>query len=296
VAVVVLPVRDTGQLPLDFTAQQPFDGDGYRFGTRDATAVVPDAGATSVADVLLVGDSVSWSLLPGLAGWDHAEPDRSVSVGTHISFGCPLSGPGPWRSAQGETPTWPDCDTWLADLPRAIERNHPDVVLMVMGLGDLGGRRIDGEWRDWGDPEFESWFADRVDAVADALEASGATVVWLTYPDVRMADPQDPTADPAADPMNDPGRVDRLNSAIRARIADRPSFRTVDLNGWLRSQPDQFDEGLRDGVHFTMNGSVEAGRWLVPAVLEAAGVPAGVPAGGTGGPVDGTGAPTTTAG
>jgi hypothetical protein len=111
-----------------------------------------------------------------------------------------------------------------------------------------------------------------------------------------MADPQDPTADPATDPMNDPGRVDQLNRAIRERIADRPTFRTLDLNGWLRSQPDQFDEDLRDGVHFTMDGSVEAGRWLVPAVLDAAGVPAGGPAAGTGGPAAATGGPATTTG
>jgi hypothetical protein len=225
--------------------------------------------------VLQAGDSVSWSLLAGMAGWNDAHPDQQVRVDTHIAFGCPLSGAGRWRTPSGLARTFPDCDSWLADLPAAIERSAPSVVVMVSGLADVGGRVVDGAWREPGDPVFDRWFARRVDRVADTLARSGTTVVWLTYPYVRMRDPADPTRNPDAIPLNDPARIDALNAAVRRAVGDRPGFTLIDLNAWVASWPDQFDRDLRDGVHFTFEGSAQVAEWLVPQLLTV--VPTGRP-------------------
>lgn len=274
---LVVPVHASGDVSLDLGGAPPpgelpasFDGEGYQFGTRMDDKVTPVDGHPSIADVLLVGDSVAWSIMPGFAMWNENHPDQSVTLDTHMSFGCPLSGPGDWLGPSGMTPTWPDCGTWLSDMPEAFDRSRPDVVVMAMGLGDIGGREVEGEWRSFGDPVFDEWFAGKVAATADVLASSGSEVIWLTYPDIRLADPEDPTADPGDMTINDPARVDALNDVIRAEVEGRPGFRLVDMNGWVRSWPGgQFQRDMRDGVHFTLAGSVLAAEYVVPQALAA---------------------------
>jgi peptidoglycan/LPS O-acetylase OafA/YrhL len=272
----VVPVHASGDVSLDLGGPPPgaapadFDGDGYQFGTRMDNKVMPVDGNPSVADVLLMGDSVAWSLMPGFAGWNENHPDQNVTLDTHLSFGCPLSGPGDWMGPRGRTPTWPDCSTWLPDMPKAFDRSQPDVIVMTMGLGDVGGRKVEGKWRSFGDPVFDDWFRDKLAGVADMLASAHTDVVWLTYPDIRVANADDPTADPDDMEINDPRRVDALNAMVRDELAGRPGFRVVDLNGWVRSWPSgEFDRDLRDGVHFTLGGSAIADEFVVPQALAA---------------------------
>ena len=274
---VVVPVHGSGDVSLELGDAPPpgeapssFDGEEYQFGTRMDDKIKPFGDNPSIADVLLVGDSVAWSIMPGFAAWNEHHPDQNVTLDTHLSFGCPLSGPGDWLGPRGMTPTWHDCSTWLPDLPKALDRSEPDVIVMAMGLGDIGGREVEGEWRSFGDPVFDEWFAGKVEATADVLGSSGAEVVWLTYPDIRLADPDDPTADLDDMEINDPARVDALNAAIRAEVEGRDGFRVVDLNGWVRSWPGgQFQRDVRDGVHFTLVGSVYAAGYVAPQALAA---------------------------
>jgi hypothetical protein len=142
---------------------------------------------------------------------------------------------------------------------------------MIMGMADIGGREIDGEWHQPGDREFDEWFSERLDGVADALASGGDPVVWLTYPHIRVADRHDPTRSPDDIALNEPHRVDALNAAIREAVEGRPGFSVVDLSGWVSSWPEgQFDTELRDGVHFTLAGSGRAGEWLAPHLIAAA--------------------------
>jgi peptidoglycan/LPS O-acetylase OafA/YrhL len=272
IAVVAVPVdTDATTIQLDLTAQRDFDGEDYRFGTRATDAVVPREGVGTAPRALLMGDSVSWSLLPGLALWnDEHDAGQHLAVDTHMSFGCPLSGPGTWLGPGGRTPTWEDCATWLPDIPRAVERSRPDVIVLLMGLGDIGGREVEGEWREFGDPVFDEWLRRKLDEIADTLAASGTPVLWLTYPDVRVADPEDPTADLAEIELNDPERIDTLNDMFRDVVAGRPGFRIGDLNAWMRTWDDEFDTDIRDGVHFTLMGSQWGGRFVAPEALAAA--------------------------
>jgi peptidoglycan/LPS O-acetylase OafA/YrhL len=270
VAVLAVPVHvDENRFELDLTAERPFDGGQYRFDVRDSDVIVPNEGEASIGDILLVGDSVSWSLLPGVALWNDENPGRNITLDTHMAFGCPLGGPGDWLGPGGVTPTWPDCRTWLPHMEQAIERTQPDAVVILMGLGDIGGRHVEGEWRSFGDPVYDEWFAERLDRVADALAAAEAPVVWVTYPDVRIPDPEDPTASPDDNPINDPERMDTLNQMIRRTVDEHPGFRVADLNGWMRTWPDQFDPDVRDGVHFTLGGSQWGAGFVVPEAIAA---------------------------
>jgi lysophospholipase L1-like esterase len=136
-------------------------------------------------------------------------------------------------------------------------------------------------WREPGDPVFDRWFARRVDRVADALTSGDAPVVWLTYPYVRVRDRDDPTRSPDSIPLNEPDRVDAVNAVLRRVVADRPGITLLDLSSFVASWPDQFDPELRDGLHFTMPGSMRVANWLVPQllVIAAASGPASRPPG-----------------
>jgi peptidoglycan/LPS O-acetylase OafA/YrhL len=236
---------------------------------RVRRAIMPPAGRPPQATVLLAGDSVSWSMMVGFATWDRTVPDHAVRVDTHIAFGCPLGGPGTVRDVEVHT-TFDDCTTWHPGLRRALARSDPDAVVMVMGLADLGGRYIAGRWRDLGDPRLDSWLSDRVEHVADVLDAQGAPVVWLTFPHIRARDPADPTRTWDTIPINDPARVDRLNEIIAVVAARHPNITVVDLAGWLDTWPAQsFDPADRDGVHFSWEASDRVAAWLMPQVLAA---------------------------
>jgi lysophospholipase L1-like esterase len=82
-----------------------------------------------------------------------------------------------------------------------------------------------------------------------------------------VRDRDDPTRSPDSIPLNEPDRVDAVNAVLRRVVAGRPGIILLDLNSWVASWPDQFDPELRDGLHFTMPGSMRVANWLVPQLL-----------------------------
>jgi peptidoglycan/LPS O-acetylase OafA/YrhL len=259
--VLVVPVQDPP--PAQATG---LDGLHPAEDVRVRRAIMPPDGRRPEAAVFLAGDSVAWSMMVGFRTWDRTFPEHAVRVDTHIAFGCPLGGPGTVRDVQVHT-TFEDCATWHPGLRRALARSHPDAVVVVMGLADLGGRYIAGRWRDLGDPRLDSWLGDRIEHIADVLDRQGAPVVWLTFPHVRTRDPADPTRTWDTIGINDPAKVDRLNQIITAVAARHPGINVVDLAGWLQTWPDQsFDPADRDGVHFSWSASDRVAAWLMPQV------------------------------
>jgi len=143
--------------------------------------------------------------------------------------------------------------------------------VVTMGGKDLSERRLDGRWRGFGDPVFDDWFRGEVDEMADILAAEGVPVLWTTWPHVQIAVANDPSSRWQDYDDNDPIRVDRLNEIVADEIGDRPRFRMIDVAGWLQDLPGgEANRDYRaDGVHFTVDGSKQLGRWLVPQILDA---------------------------
>jgi peptidoglycan/LPS O-acetylase OafA/YrhL len=250
----------------------PGQGDGGA-GMRPATdvratgAVAPPGGAAATDTVFMAGDSVAYSLGVAFHFWNTKGPERTFQVDNHISFGCPIGGPGVVRGAD-EHHTSTDCETWRTDLPAALARSSPDAVVMVMGLLDLNGREIDGEWRELGDPAHDRWLRERIDEVATLLEAPGVPVVWMTFPHVRAKDRSDPTRAWETLAINEPWKVDRFNELLAEVVAEHERIELVDLAGWLDTWPERsFDPEMRDGVHFSYAGADKVGEWLIPQVL-----------------------------
>jgi lysophospholipase L1-like esterase len=235
---------------------------------RTIAAVAPEDGSAAAGTVLLAGDSMAWSLLPGVTIWNDHNPGTPLQVDTHIAFGCPAGGPGLTRVLE-ERGTFPECQTWHDEIGAAISRSSPDLVVLLIGLADLGGRPFDGEWRPPGDPVHDRWLAGRLDELAGEIEAAGVPAVWLTFPHVRVPDADDPTRQWTDIPVNEPARADRYNDLVRATVARHPGIQLVDLSSWVDTWPDgSFDPDDRDGVHFTFPGSQRVGEWLIPQLLQ----------------------------
>ena len=236
---------------------------------RMTAAVAPPDGSAATDEVFLAGDSVAYSIRTAFHFWNTRAPERTFQVDTHISFGCPVGGPGVVRGVdEHDTPR--DCGTWRTDLPGALVEADPDVVVMVMGLLDLNGREVDGRWRELGDPEHDDWLRGEMDEVADLLESGGVPVVWLNFPHVRARDVEDPTRPWDTLAINEPWKVDRFNELLAEVVADHEGIELVDFASWLDTWPNEsFDPDMRDGVHFSYAGSDKVGDWLIPRVFAA---------------------------
>ncbi len=227
------------------------------------------AGDPRAPRVLLLGDSVAWSLGAAFQAWNDDHRDSRVAVAASTPFGCPLGGfDPPLRFAGRPWNAHPDCTWWHDHLAGVVEHSDAALILFTSGLFELGERQIGGRWQHIGDPDYDRWLRGRVGAIADVLASRGVPVVWMTYPHVRTHDPADPTVRWSDLDENDPARVDRLNRIVAEEVGDRPGFRLLDLGAWTRTLPGgEFAPDLRDGVHFRWGAAELVGEWLVPEIL-----------------------------
>jgi peptidoglycan/LPS O-acetylase OafA/YrhL len=260
VVVLVVPVRrsETVDLAAASSAETPLVAD----------AVMPDADAREVTRILLVGDSVTWTMLGGLEVWNENH-DADVHVDAHYAVGCTIGEPGTVRSLGLLEEPIETCRQLQPALPATLERADYDAIVVTLGQKDLSDRRVDGAWRHLGDPVFDEWLRPQIAALADLVAAEGAPVLWSTATHVRIPRANDPTSDWRDYPDNDPARVDRLNELFRDEIAGRPGFALLPVDEWLRTLPGgEFDKDYRaDGVHYTVDGSTAYASWLVPQLL-----------------------------
>jgi peptidoglycan/LPS O-acetylase OafA/YrhL len=258
VLAVAVPVRPIAGQDVGVAGR----AEGWRLGPTGA----------GVPHVLLVGDSVAWSVGPSFTAWNEAHPGDQLAVEGYTPFGCPLGGHDvPLHMFGGPWEPWAECLAWHADLADVVARSDADVVVFTSGVFELGTRRIDGRWVHIGQRTYDRWLRGRLDALADLLASLDVPVLWTTFPHVRLHDADDPTRPAEEVDSNDPARVDRLNELVREVAAGRPGFRVVDLEGWTEALPGgEFDESLRgDGVHYSWGAAEPLGAWLAPQVLAA---------------------------
>jgi peptidoglycan/LPS O-acetylase OafA/YrhL len=261
--VFVVPVNPPANISLTVD-----DGSGPGY----LDVVTPTEGQEA-ARVLLVGDEIADSMIPGFQAWN-ADPDRAdqqLRVDTHITAGCPLGG-ARTRVSLGRTvdPSL-DCEAWRPRLPKMLEAAEFDVIVVVMGVADLGSREIGGDLQHLGNAGYDHWLTGQIDATADVLAEADVPVLWATTPHVRLDDDDPSTQWPDFDD-NDPRRVDLLNELTVASLGQRDGFTVIDLNAWLLDVPrGEFNPDLRTGSTFTERGATSAVQWLAPQVLDVTG-------------------------
>ncbi|HEV7759920.1 MAG TPA: acyltransferase family protein [Acidimicrobiales bacterium] len=233
--------------------------------------VAPKGDVTLATHVLVVGDSVSWTMLGGLDTWNKRHDDQQLLVESYRAIACTLGEAAPVNSLGAIEPPTEDCKNFRPMLPGFLEGNDFDAIVVTIGQKDLSERLLEGQWRHFGDPVFDEWFRGQVDELADILAVEGVPVLWTSSPHVQIAVANDPSSHWQDYDDNDLARTDRLNEIVAEEIEGRPRFQIVDVADWLRGQPGGEDSrGLRaDGVHFTVDGSNRLGAWMVPQILDA---------------------------
>ncbi|HEX6165969.1 MAG TPA: acyltransferase family protein [Acidimicrobiales bacterium] len=262
VVTMVVPVR--ASQTIDLTEA----GAGDRPLVPDV--VVPAGGTEPAARVLLIGDSVTWTMFSGLERWNLDNPDRQIHVDSHYAVACTLAEAGPVRSLGRIEEPYESCRHLRTALPATLARADYDAILVTLGGKDLSDRLVEGDWRHLGDPVFDEWLRPQIGDLADLVAAEGAPVLWSTISHVRIAQANDPTSDWRDYPDNDPARVDRINELIAEEIAGRPGFSILPADEWMHTiEGGEFNPAFRaDGVHYTVMGSERFAAWLVPQILD----------------------------
>jgi peptidoglycan/LPS O-acetylase OafA/YrhL len=216
------------------------------------------AGAPSV---LYVGDSVAASL----ADFPVQDPDAyGVNAYDGATIGCGLvyedndvlGADGEVARPKSCTPGW----------PTLVERERPDVAIVVFGATPLSLIRIDGGFRDACDPRYGRLLADRLAEQVEVLAADGAVVVLATNP---------PTTNPfrAADAV----RLEGCRNDTVREVAATTDAELVDLDRYVCPKGrcrDEIggDEVRPDSMHFNGPGGARAARWLLDEALRLAGI------------------------
>jgi peptidoglycan/LPS O-acetylase OafA/YrhL len=235
-------------------AEAPFAAAAQQARVRSVEAAslrAPAARRTGPRRVVVVGDSVAYTLFPGL---------RDNEARSHLYFltaartGCPLDIEETELHMEGQDPVHLDrpayCQ-WPHVWPPMIRRADPDVVVALWGLWDLYDPDVNGTRLVVGTPGWTAFMESTLNHALDILTARGARVVILTTPYI--------------DSNNH--RVDTLNALFRTVAARRPKrVSVIDIQPAMTYLSPQ----RWDGVHFTAAGADLLGRVVVPEIAKAA--------------------------
>ena len=186
---------------------------------------VTDATADGVKRVVVLGDSLVWGARGQLTG-ELEDADVELTL---------LGGDG-----QGFFSSDP---SWLDQLQAAVERQHPDVVVIEACCNVPEQVTLDDGTEVGGDsePMYEAW-SERAHRAATIAASQGATVHWVVTPGVVAGSYWSPMAD----------RIARFNE-----IAEGLGVHLIDWQSALHpdGDVDYGDVRAPDGLHLTEQGS-----------------------------------------
>jgi peptidoglycan/LPS O-acetylase OafA/YrhL len=225
------------------------------------------AAAGAPARILVVGDSVPYTLLPGL---QPIAAERGVSVDTALVAGCGVVG-GVTTYANGDVPPHaPGCEKVVDGYEQtSLDRDHPDLVIW-MSTWETYDRIVKGERIRFGGRAWDDMMLGEIDQAARRLTAGGAHLVITTMP------PRAPNElMTASDAAAETSRFVRLNELYTQYGHSHPdTVSVVDFAGAVcpggapcPRTVDGIDPRPLDGLHFTPQTAGWAAQQLLDAVL-----------------------------
>jgi peptidoglycan/LPS O-acetylase OafA/YrhL len=218
-----------------------------------------------LVSAFLLGDSQSLALRDL---YDNQVDGLSVVGSNQLGCGTLL----PERHVDGQTlPNGPACAEWEPRWTQEVARDKPDIVIVMLGLGELYDRRVDGTVLQFGTPEYQQWLHRELDVRRDLVSPhtrhfSVATVLCMQI----SADAANQTTRIA----NDPDRLRWLNDSIRSYADQRPGVALIDLFGTVCADGYTNDiDGVTlrdDGIHLNEQGAGVLWQRIGPAVIAAA--------------------------
>ncbi len=211
-----------------------------------------------VRRILMLGDSVAQTLGRGLERWG---PAHGVQVVNSARYYCGIVRGGRIGALLGRTNN--TCGDWSRVWPSLLDRIHPDVVVMLSTIWDVGARQRD-EWGpsylQEGDAPFDQFTIDEWGRAADLLRSRGARVVWLTSPCTAQAGLT--SAARYANAKYLPALV-RAHSVVKVDLSAH-----VCPHGAFTDRLGTVDGARPDGVHFSDPGADWVAAWLGPRLVD----------------------------
>lgn len=190
--------------------------------------------------VFFVGDS-SMFTLQYFGNW----PERAGgTVSAWAPIGCPVL--RAQRVFDRELPA--ECSQWPDEIASQVASTDPDLVVLQLGIWDLGDRVVGGSSLDVSDDGFAAYFDRELGLAYDLATARGGRLALLDVPCSKDVDDAEVAA---------------LNANIARFRAAHPDVGVVRWGDFLCLQPE-----LRpDGVHFDDETAPIVSRWLAPRVF-----------------------------
>jgi len=249
------------------TAATPLEQ--VRVGQKLASKSTPTAAAKSGRQaagsgprILLVGDSIPYTLLPGL---EPRAAKRGVTLDTALVAGCGVVGGVAMYFDGGLPPQARGCEKLVDTYERESLASDPQLVLW-MSMWEVNDRVVDGELIRFGSDEWDRMMLGKIDEAATRLTSGGAHLVITTIAARASSDfaPSSPDEDV---------RYERLNELYRQYAREHPQ--TVSVIDFARvvcpggapcpRTVDGVDLRPHDGLHFTPDSA----RWAAPRLLDA---------------------------
>jgi SGNH domain (fused to AT3 domains) len=259
--VVVATAGATAASPL----QQAQIGQRLPYKPAPTVAARQRAGAP-MPRVLLVGDSVPYTLLPGL---QPLAASRGVPLDAVLVAGCSVVGGVAVYSSGQIPPGASGCEKRVDDdETTALNRDHPDLVVWV-SVWETNDRIVNGKRIKFGSSTWDTMMLDQIDTAARRLTAGGAHLVIAT-----MASRAPNELVPASDVM-EVSRFARLNDLyVRYARSHPDSVSIVDFASAVcpggppcPRTVDGIEPRPLDGVHFTPQNAGWAAGHLLDGVL-----------------------------
>jgi peptidoglycan/LPS O-acetylase OafA/YrhL len=233
---------------------------------RHGTASAQGISAAHPSRILVVGDSVPFTLLPGL---QPLAAERGVTVETALVAGCGVVG-GVATYYDGQIPPHArGCEQLVDDYERkSLDQDRPELVIW-MSTWEINDRVVQGERIKFGSAAWDQMMLDKIDEAARRLTASGAHLAITT-----MA-PRAPNQLVTASDDAETSRYERLNELYTQYARAHPA--TVSVVDFAAAvcpggppcprTVDGIEPRPLDGMHFTPQTATWGSRPLLDAVL-----------------------------
>jgi hypothetical protein len=162
---------------------------------------------------------------------------------------------------------------WLTRLQQAVDAEHPDVMLFMVGGNDAQTlMNADGS-ADTGNPFSPAWntaYADRVSQAMDIMTADGRHAIWVGMPIMAVT---------AEHPASYNADIQKLNAIYQSEAAQHPRVAYVDAYSLMSGPDGNWAEYLPDihgvtqqmripeGVHLTSQGGEFLAQHAIQALL-----------------------------
>jgi peptidoglycan/LPS O-acetylase OafA/YrhL len=224
---------------------------------------------------MIEGDSVAWSLGDGIGP---SAPSAGFTFANEGYIGCGIATGGATSFAAYTQPA--SCLTWSQRWQSQTDTFRPDVTFVLLGRWELVDRVHDGVWMHIGQPAFDQYLTDQLEAVVHILTSDGGRVGFLTSPCNDQARAN--AASPGRLMPDDANRVVLFNELLARVVAAHPGVTELVPFRDLVCPGGHYEQSLNgitlrtsDGVHmepyaaqlFVQHLWPQVSAWLMAPVL-----------------------------